>query len=249
MKKLNKSSSTPLYMQLKNQLQEKIEQDMSVGDLLLTETEIEKMYHVSRMTVRKAIEELVNEGIVSKQQGKGTFVSQTKTTQGLGRIFSWSEEMKLQHKESKTISVEISAAIPSKKIRTALQLGKHEEVTCIRRVREIDGEPVAIMINYLRAKYVPGLLENGLKSDSLYHNLEEIYHISLVHADEIITARLSTPIESALLAVPEDSAVLHVRRTSYMKGNTPVEVVDMVARGDRYQYLAELEGRTKKHII
>lgn len=83
MKKLNKSSSTPLYMQLKNQLQEKIEQDMSVGDLLLTETEIEKMYHVSRMTVRKAIEELVNEGIVSKQQGKGTFVSQTKTTQGL----------------------------------------------------------------------------------------------------------------------------------------------------------------------
>lgn len=81
----------------------------------MTETEIEKMYHVSRMTVRKAIEELVNEGIVSKQQGKGTFVSQTKTTQGLGRIFSWSEEMKLQHKESKTISVEISAAIPSKK--------------------------------------------------------------------------------------------------------------------------------------
>ncbi|MDC9217560.1 GntR family transcriptional regulator, partial [Clostridioides difficile] len=69
MKKLNKSSATPLYMQLKNQLQEKIEQDMSVGDLLLTETEIEKMYHVSRMTVRKAIEELVNEGIVSKQQG------------------------------------------------------------------------------------------------------------------------------------------------------------------------------------
>ncbi|MCH2838546.1 UTRA domain-containing protein, partial [Listeria monocytogenes] len=80
----------------------------------------------------------------------------------------------------------------------------HEEVTCIRRVREIDCEPVAIMINYLRDKYVPGLLENGLKSDSLYHDLEEIYHISLVHASEIITARLSTPIESALLAVPED---------------------------------------------
>lgn len=249
MKKLNKSASTPLYVQLKNELQEKIEQDMSVGDLLLTETEIEKMYQVSRMTVRKAIEELVNEGIVNKQQGKGTFVSQTKTTQGLGRIFSWSEEMKIQHKESKTISTEISIVPPSKKIRAALQLDKNEQVVCIRRVREIDGEPVAIMINYLRAKYVPGLIETGLRSDSLYYDLEKIYNISLVHADEIITARLSNPIESALLVIPEDSAVLHVRRTSYMKGNIPIEVVDMVARGDRYQYLAELEGRTKKHII
>lgn len=249
MEKLNKNSKLPLYLQLKEILLKQIEQDMTIGTLIPTETEIEATYGVSRMTVRKTVDELVNDGYLIRKQGKGTFVKDNKTIQDVGRIFSWTEEMQSQQRETKTTHMEIKRIEPSKRLRTALNLSKNEKLICINRVREINSEPIVIMLNYLREKYVPGLLEHGIESDSLYKDLEEKYDLILLNADEVITSRLSDPTESLLLNIPEDSAVLHVRRTSYIKNKIPVEVVDMVARGDKYQYFAKLKGRQKRHSL
>lgn len=246
---LNKKSSIPLYIQLKEKLIEHIEKNMVVGEILPTEKELEAIYGVSRMTVRNAIDDLQRGGVVVKQQGKGTFVNQTKMTQDVGSIFSWTEEMALKQKESITLETSIKEVEPSKRIKAALNLQANEKVICLTRIRAIGNEPVVIMLNYLRSKYVPGLLESGLESNSLYQDLEERFDITLEKAEEAITARSATSFEASKLLIPEDSAVLHVRRVSYLKNAIPVEVVDMVARGDRYEYFVELEGRNKKHKI
>nr|WP_245249314.1 GntR family transcriptional regulator [Vagococcus allomyrinae] len=246
---MNKKSSVPLYIQLKELLKADIEKNMVIGEVMPTEKALESYYGVSRMTVRNAIDELQRSGVVIKQQGKGTFVNQTKMTQDVSAIFSWTEEMLLKQKKSTTLEMDMREVEPSKRIREALKLQNGEKVLSLTRVRAIGNEPVVIMINYLRSKYVPDLLARGLTSSSLYQELEERYGIILEKAEEVITARSATAIEASKLLIPEDSAVLHVRRVSFMKNKVPVEVVDMIARGDRYEYFVELEGRHKKHII
>lgn len=249
MKQINRNSSVPLYMQLKASLKGHIENHMKPGDTIPIESEIEKQYGVSRMTVRRAVDELVDEGIVIKQQGRGTFVQQPKITQDVGRIFSWTEEMRNKGKTTETKDLEIKKVMPSRKLTISLRLDKDEQVVCVKRIRFTEGEPLAIMMNYLRLKYVPDLLGDGLQSESLYEDLERIYHITLVEADEIISAREATDLEALALQIPSGSAVLHIMRTSYLANGTPIEVVDMTARADRFQYFTKLYGREKSRSL
>lgn len=247
--KLDRNSSIPLYQQLKESLAAHIEQNLKSGDMLPTEPEIEEMYQVSRMTVRKAIEELVAEGLVTKQQGRGTFVQSPGIVQEAGRITSWTEEMKLKGKETKTIGLQILEIQPSNKLAADLSLKKTEKVICIKRIRVVDGEPIAIMVNYLRSSLLPGFLETGLRSESLYEELENRYNIVIEKATERIRAREATELEAISLSIPPYSAVLHVTRLSYLSDGTPFEVVEMITRADRYQYHIELTGRRKMKIV
>lgn len=249
MKRLNKQSSVPLYIQLKDVLEDYIQKNMTIGELLPTEKELEKIYGVSRITVRNAIDELQQNGVVVKQQGRGTFVNKNKMTQSSGTIFSWTEEMCVKGEESSTLEINIQEIEPSRKLKSTLKMSSNEKLTVISRIRTMDGEPIAIMVNYLRSKYVPNLVKTGLTSESLYKDLESIYGIIFEKAKEIVSARNATAYECSKLNIPEDSAVLNLRRTSYIKNKIPVEVVDMVVRGDRYEYFVELDGRSKKYIV
>ena len=245
---INNDSPIPLYIQLEERLKGYIEEALNPGDMIPTEPEIEKMYQVSRITVRKAIDGLVAEGLVIKQQGRGTFV-QEKIVQEMGNITSWTEEMKQRGHKTETKDLEITKIAPSKKMVAGLNLDKGETLICVKRIRCTDGEAIAIMINYLRAKFVPGFLERGLQFESLYEELENTYGITLDRANELIRAREVTELEALVLNIPPYSPVLHITRNSYLSDGTPFEIVEMVARADRYQYLITLDGRAKTKVI
>ncbi|MEK4148695.1 GntR family transcriptional regulator [Robertmurraya sp. FSL W8-0741] len=246
---IDKKSKLPLYKQLKILLMRYIEENLSEGDSLPIESEIEKLYGVSRATVRKTIDELVSEGVVKRIQGKGTFIQSKKIVQTAGSITSWTEEMRLRGKEIHTDNTLLLELEPSQKIREELKLSPNEKVICLKRTRYSDGEPIAIMINYMRGKFIPGFLEKGLQRESLYETLEEEYNIRLEKAYERIQARVATDLEAVELQIPPESALLHLTRVSYLKDGTPFELVEMSNRGDRYHYHIELNGRNKiKHI-
>lgn len=242
---LDKRKKLPLYEQLKESLMKYIEENLAEGDALPTEPEIEKMYQVSRITVRKTIEELSKDGIVLKQQGKGTFVQSKKIVQKAGTITSFTEEMRAKGKKIETKNLEIYEINPSKKLIQMLSLKKDEMLICIKRIRYADGEPIAILINYLRSELVPNFMVKGLTRDSLYELLEEEYNIQMERASERIQARIATDLEAISLNIQPESAVLHITRTSYLSDGTPFEVVEMTNRSDRYQYDIELVGRNK----
>lgn len=226
-----------------------IKNQLKPGQALPTEGEIEKLFQVSRITVRKAIEALVDDGIVVKQQGRGTFVKSTEIIQKVGNITSWTEEMRLKGKKTETHGLEITEIQkPSKRLADDLHLKPKETVICVKRVRWIDGEPTAIMLNYLRSKMVPGFLEKGLQSESLYEELEQTYHIQMDRATEWVRAREVNELEASALNISPYSPVLHLRRISYVK-EIPFEIVEMVVRADRYQYTIELSGRNKLKVF
>jgi GntR family transcriptional regulator len=246
---IDRHSKTPLYKQVKDLLIKDIHQHMQEGDLLPNESQIEEKYQVSRITVRKAIDELVKEAIVFRQQGRGTFVRSTKIIQDASSITSWTEEMVLKGKKPVTRDMDIYEVEPSKKMVEKLELSNEEKVICIKRVRYANDEPIALMFNYLRAKYIPGFLEKGLSGESLYEELENRYSIVLEEANENIKARISTDMESSALRISPDSAVLHITRTSYLPNGTPLELVEMICRSDRYEYQIKLSGRNKSRVI
>ncbi len=242
---LDKHSNVPLYKQLKEALLTYIEKNLQEGDALPIEPEIEKLFGVSRITVRKTIEELVSEGIVTKTQGRGTFVQSKNIVQKAGTITSWTEEMRLKGKQTETKNLMVNEIEPSKKIAAELQLSKGEKVICLKRLRCADGEPISILINYFRSKLTPGFLEKGLTKESLYEILEEDYGIQLERAHERVKARLSTDLEALELGISPDSAILHITRVSYLPDGTPFEMVEMANRSDRYEYDIDLVGRNK----
>lgn len=243
---INKQSSIPIYQQLKELLREHIEKELKPGDAIPTEPEIEKTYDVSRMTVRKAIDELVAEDLVVKKQGKGTFVQPPKITEEMGGITSWTEEMRQRGQEAETTGLEIKEISPSRKLTSELRLDKNEKVISLKRIRTIHEEPIAIMVNYLRAKFIPGFIKSGLQKESLYEHIESVYGIYLDKANELIQAREATELEAEALNISPYASVLHITRVSYLPNDVPFELVEMTARADRYQYRITLNGR-KRH--
>jgi GntR family transcriptional regulator len=242
---LDKDSKEPLYKQLKAALLEYIEENLKEGDAIPIELEIEKKYGVSRITVRKTIDELVIDGVVSKTQGRGTFVQSRKIVQKAGSITSWTEEMHLKGKKTETRNLMMNEIEPSRKLTEVLNLSKGEKIICLKRLRCADGEPIAILINYFRSKFVPDFIEKGLRKESLYEALEEDFGIQLERAHERVTARIANDLEALELGVSPDSAILHITRVSYLPDGTPFELVEMANRSDRYQYEIDLFGRNK----
>lgn len=238
---------TPLYRKVQDDLADLI-REMKVGEMLPTEPELESQFGVSRATVRRAVENLVRDGVLARRQGVGTSVREHPETQDVGRVYSWSGEMRRRNVATSSRQLSFCMEKPSRRLVEELRLGRDESVVAISRVRLVKDVPIAIMVNYLRERYVPGLVERGLSSDSLYDELTDHYGLELVAGEEIIAARDATPIEASLLNVPEGASVLNIRRLTFTRGNVPVEVVDMAARGDKYQYHAKLAATTRTYV-
>lgn len=235
---------TPLYRKVQDGLADLIG-GMKVGEMLPTEPELESQFGVSRATVRRAVENLVREGVLARRQGVGTSVREHPETQDVGRVYSWSAEMRRRNASIGSSHLSIHRERPSRRLVEEMKLGRDEDVVVISRVRLMKDVPIAIMVNFLRERYVPGLVERGLPGESLYDELIDNYGLELVAGEEIIAARDATPLEASLLKVPEGASLLNIRRITFTRGNVPIEVVDMAARGDKYQYHAKLAGTTR----
>ncbi|MEE6282936.1 GntR family transcriptional regulator [Georgenia sp. MJ170] len=235
----------PLYRQLRDQLLASVK-EMRVGEMIPTEPELEQQFGVSRATVRRAVEMLVADGYLEKRQGRGTRVRDRPEIQDVGRVYSWTDEMRQRGVPTSSSHLVVRREVAGRRVAAELGIKRDDPVVVISRVRLINGVPTAIMVNFLDERVVPGLAERGLAGDSLYIELETTYGIELVAGEEIIRARDATAVEAALLDIEEGASVLNVRRRTLDSRNVPVEVVDMVARGDRYQYHAEISGHTRR---
>lgn len=235
----------PLYSQLREQLLARME-DMRPGEMIPTEPELEQEFGVSRATVRRAVETLVADGYLERRQGLGTRVRDHPETQDVGQVYSWTDEMRRRGVPTSSSHLVIRREVAGRRVASELGIKRTDPVVVISRVREISGVPTAIMVNFLDEKAVPGLVDRGLQGDSLYVELAETYGIELAAGEETIRARDATSAEAALLDIEDGASVLHVRRRTLDSRGVPIEVVDMVARGDRYQYHAEIGAGTRR---
>ena len=225
----------PLYRQIARKLRIQIEQ-MKPGEALGTEAELEQRFAVSRITIRRAIDELAQDGLVTRRPGQGTFVSRTKIADKLGILYSWTERMHELGLEPHTVDCEILQVVPPASILETLKLDASESFLRIQRLRYGGEEPLAVMTDYIRTRFAPDLLEKGLDGESLYDTLEKRYKLALIRAEDTVTARRATLFEARLLDIEPEAPVLQMTRITYTAHEQPLGLGIVVSRADRYEY-------------
>jgi GntR family transcriptional regulator len=241
MKRIDRSSKLPLYHQLYKILRDNILRgEWQPGDMIPPEPELIERYEVSRTTVRQVLDMLVNEDLIYRQQGRGTFVAHPTVEQALVRIVSFTADM-CQRGFQPSSDVLSSSLIPAPKdIAERLVVAPGEELARLERLRLADGEPMSIEESYLVHRYCPGVLEGDYASRPLQEALARDHGIRLVYAKQIIRAISASRDLARVLSIPSRSALLYVERVTYSQQNVPVEFLRIYYRGDRYVLHSEL---------
>lgn len=224
---LEKNVPIPLYYQIEQYLREQIESgELKPGDQILTEEKLRLKFGVSRATVRRAIADLVYEGLLERNYSKGTIVKQPKITQGLFEATSFTSDIMKQGKVITTKILEFKKISGYKAINRMLQLDKNDLLHMIKRVRYVDDVPVCVEETYMPVKLLPDLspeffTEEGL-NQSTYHVLREHYNLVITHIDDTMSAEAAGEKDAILLDIPNNSPVLLRQRISYDSWDRPL---------------------------
>jgi GntR family transcriptional regulator len=242
-KGIDRNSKLPLYHQLYEILRDNILRgEWQPGDIIPPESELTEHYQVSRTTVRQVLDMLVNEGLIYRQQGRGTFVAHPTLEQALVRIVNFTEDMRQRGVRPGT-KVLSSGLIPAPQyIAEKLEIEPGEELVRLERLRLADDEPMGVEESHLVHRYCPGVLQYDYASNSLRELLDRHYGIRWLRARQAIRAILAPPNLTRLLAIPPPSALLYIERVSYSQQNIPVEFLRIYYRADRYSLYNELQG-------
>lgn len=238
---INKSSPIPIYFQLEELLRMAVENgELIPGQLIPSERELAEKYDISRMTVRQAINNMVNQGLLVREKGKGTFVADKKIEQPLMTLTSFSEDMRSRGLVPGTEIREFEIASASMRESNELQIEEGEPIYRVSRVRLADAEPMAYEILFLPKSIFPEITEATI-SRSFYKYVEKELGMKIERARQTLEPALATDIESEFLNVKKGSPVLLMRRTSYLSNGRPFEYVKSVYRGDRYKFITEMK--------
>lgn len=222
----------PKHAQLRLILEQMCDDELSPGDPIPGERALEDTYGVSRITVRRAIGDLVAVGKLRRVRGKGTFVAPSPLVSHL-HLASFSDEMKAQQVEASSKILLSGRATPPADVAAFFGTEPHVAHIHLRRLRLGDGEPYAIDDAWYNGVLVPDLLENDVYN-SVYTLLEKDYRLGITEADQTVTAVEASDSNATLLDVPSGAALLHILR--YAKsGEHNVELCSSVYRTDRYR--------------
>lgn len=241
--KINLESTVPVYLQVANQIKEDIkEQKLQAGDMIPSDRSYCESLGVSHMTVKKAVDLLVNEGLVIRKKGVGTFISEPKIVQSLFTLsgFTGDNSEKGRKTCSQVLRFEVEEA--SSKLREKLGLSEGDRVINLKRLRMINNEPVALEDAYIsyECKKYRKLLDHNFEKESLYHVLVNECGVELGLGEETIEVSSATDEISQSLGVALGKPMFYLSRITYSKEKVPVEYVESVYRADKYIFQAVL---------
>lgn len=207
----------PAYRIVYEDLKKKItNEEYKKGELLPNESQLDEIYNVSRTTVRKAIQMLVEDGYIKVKQGFGTIVTTNKTVQNLNCFNSLSETLKRRGYTVEVEGVEVREVYADEFLAKQFDVAKGFPLICIYRTHLADGVPVAIARNYILKELVPGIKSRASEIVSLYSFLKNNYGITYDAALDTISACNSDYEEAKLLGVETGVALLTVNRKCYI---------------------------------
>ncbi|MGE6537497.1 GntR family transcriptional regulator [Bacillus luti] len=242
MKPLQHESLIPLYHQLMERLKDSIEKGhWALGDKIPSENQLMDQFGVSRNTAKKAIEELVQEGILYRIQGKGTFVAKPKLQQSLMGFYSFSKVLKEKGLNPKDIILKIEEIKPNVKIKEALQLNEDVNVIEMKRLRCAEDEPFILESSFIPKHVVTDIEQlKRVGEISLYDLFSQHFNTAVTRANEAFEPVLIRADESKYLQTEEGRPALLLERTAYDINGVPVEFCISIVRGDRCRFYTEL---------
>ena len=235
-----RSGLVPRYYQLKEILEKRLGSgEFQPGDQFPTDQDLCLEYNLSRGTVRRAVDMLVEEGRLRREQGRGTFTMTPQLIPIFFRMSNFDEEMRQRGRTPSTKLIQLNVIPANPNIAADLQLYPGEEVIEIARLRLADGQPMAYEKRYLAYKMCPELVHEDLEKESIHHLLIDKYKIPLIKARHTIEAHALTECEIELLEAPTGSAGFFVSRVTYTLNDRPVTLYQIIYRGDEYRFFAE----------
>ena len=231
---IDKKSPIPVYYQLKNIILGKIKEGVfAEGSIIPSERDLGDNLGISRMTVRQALNQLVAEGVLYREKGKGTFVSRGKIVQR--NIMSFSDTVRNKGMTPSTIVLYFEKISDRIDIKNILNINEDEKLYNFKRLRLADEIPIAIEEVFIPERYCPRLEAFDLKS-SLYKLLREEYSLAISFIDNVIEAAKPVKEEKKLLNLTDSTPVLRITNISHNDAGTRLFYEKDVYRSDEYNY-------------
>lgn len=230
----------PKYYQVKKSIVDKINnEDFAVSELIPSERELMAMFDVSRITVRKAVEELEQEGYLYKVWGKGTYVKGDQNSQDLFSIASCTQDV-IRLGMTPSRKVLINEVMPADKSRQRrLNLADGDNVFCLSRIYYADGDPINYTTAYLPCKLFPGIEAYDFSKESLYETLEQEYGVQITRAIRTVEAIIAHDEIAEYLEVEDGVPLLLFQCTTQgmVAGKEqPIETFKCFYRSDRFKF-------------
>ncbi len=229
---LDRDSKVSVHIQLRELLRNYIQQHSKEGRQLPSERDMSSHFSVARMTLRHAVDALVEEELLERVVGVGTFVSRTKVDLSL-KLTSYTEEMVRRGMRPSARTLAFEQIPATARLARELQLEEGQGVVRLRRLLFADEEPMSVDENFIPAWRVPGILDTGPPS-SLYNVLGERYGLVMEWGEDTIEANAAAPSIARLLKVDVGSPVLRTERHAYVSRST-VDYSVSFYRADRYK--------------
>jgi GntR family transcriptional regulator len=241
MQPIDKTSSIPYYLQLADILRQEIAERQSSAQVyqLPSENDLATLHAITRTTVRHALDVLQRDGWIYREKGKGSFAAIRRVEHELTQLVSTTEDMHERGWSLTTRVISLEQIQAPKKIAHALELPEGDPCHKLCRLRIVEDDPISLQDSYLPVALCPGLKDHDLHS-SLYRLLESRYGLRLWTGKEILRARCTLPYEQELLEVPRCTPVMYMERVTYAVTGEPVEYLEAVWRGDRYDFRVSL---------
>ena len=243
MKIVDPANPIPKYLQISAWLKELILTGRyQQGEKIPSEIRLSEMCAVNRNTLRQALSQLTAEGLVTKEKGRGTFLSSSPPPplkHKLKQISSFRDDLATLGIREKTTLLKKSVSEASHHVANALVLGADGKVIAIYRLRTGDGVPFIYEESYLPCHMFKDILNMDL-TGSMYRLMTEHFHIVLARCEQTIRAVNLTGKIAKYLQLPENSAGIFMESVTYDANNIPVEVLCSYYRGDKYIFEVEL---------
>jgi GntR family phosphonate transport system transcriptional regulator len=232
---INRNGGEAVYSQIARLLEDQIQQFHQAGDMLPSEQVLAAQYAVNRHTVRRAIEQLIENGLVERRHGRGTFVLDQPLDYAIGRTTRFTETLEAVGRTARNQILRMLVVPARGGVAQRLGLAEDSAVLWIETLRYNDDKPVCVISHFLPEARFPGLLDE-YHSGSLHEFIDHRYAIQLRRHQSLVTACLPQGDDAALLGMPRNQPVLRVKSVNVGEGDDcPLEYALTRFRADRIQ--------------
>jgi GntR family transcriptional regulator len=239
---IDRTSDVPLYLQLKEVLQQQIRSgSLKPGEQLPGEHVLCAIYGVSRTVVRQALSDLDLENVVERRKGRGTFVAHRRVAQSLvQRLGGLHDDIKAMGRTLRSDVRRLTIELADPVIADRLRIPVRTPVVVLERLRLVDGEPWVYAISHLPVALAPDLVTLDMSEQSLYEVLNRRYGLSLASSDRTVEATQADPQLAAALGIAENAPILKLTSVSYDADGIAAETFVAHHRADRSRFEVHL---------
>lgn len=239
---INKNSATPMYQQIATIIRTEIVQNKFTGnDTIGTHGELAERFGVSLITIRKAVEELVDEGLLITKPGKGTFINRQPLQDSFNRLAGMSSVISMNNRVAEVSVREMQYISTPKSIPSSAREGLGDSCLYIERTHSVEGEPIGLARIYIPNQYAKHFSFEDISQHTIYNLMANKLHIALGKGVQNISAIPAGGRVADLLQVPKKSPVLMLERFSYNAEGELIEYMLIYYKYDQYSFQVELD--------